>query len=397
MKVVWLCHFANENIARKIGVNSGMDFAPWISELIKLFTNKNDVKLYIVAPNYYNNKNLSFQIDNVNIYLFKYKLPLLSRRADNLSLNYVISRKSVKNIINEIKPDLIHLHGSENPIYSAAVIPLMHKYPVLVTIQGFVSLSSKRSNLISQFIRWNRIRFERKINSKASFFTITTNDGLKTLKTFTKTAKIYQDHYPTTKPDVSSLDFPNKIYDIAYYARISKDKGIEDLIEAIRILKKTRPSINAIIIGGGSKPYTAQIETLIQSLDLNNNINFAGFLPSQQDVFKLAAQARVYVLPTYFDGLPGSIREAMFMSIPVVAYAVGGIPSLNEEKECITLVEKQNINELVEKIELVLDNTERTNNLVENAYEVITDKYDNGKIYINLLTIYKDILNANKK
>ncbi|MDD5151735.1 MAG: glycosyltransferase, partial [Flavobacterium sp.] len=101
--------------------------------------------------------------------------------------------------------------------------------------------------------------------------------------------------------------------------------------------------------------------------------------------------------PTYFDGIPGSIRETMFMGIPVISYAVGGIPSLNETLECITLVEKQNITELVAKIELVLDDHERTNRLVENALKVITEKYDTGRIYDNLLSIYNDILNSKKR
>ena len=397
LKVVWICSFGNDEIKVMVDGKDSIFASPWISDLIKLFRDREDIDLTIISPNYYNNENRGFKLGKIQVNLYKYRISILPARAYNFTFNYRTATNSILKIVNDLKPDIIHLHGSENPLYSASVITLMDKYPVLVTIQGFVCLSSQHKNLIRKFIRWNRIRFERIINSKASYFTVATDDVIKELKKKQTKAKLYRGHYPTTKPEVSSLDFPIKKYDIVYYARLSKDKGIEDLIEAIRILKRTRPTINAIIIGGGSKTYTNQIESLIQSLDLNNNINFAGFLPSQQDVFKLAANARVYVLPTYFDGLPGSIREAMFMSIPVVAYAVGGIPSLNDEKECITLVEKQNINELVKKIELVLDDTERTNNLVENAYEIITNKYDNEKIYINLLTIYKNILNANKK
>lgn len=114
-------------------------------------------------------------------------------------------------------------------------------------------------------------------------------------------------------------------------------------------------------------------------------------------MFKLAAQAKVYVLPTHFDGIPGSIREAMFMKIPVIANAVGGIPTFNREKECIALVEKENISELVHKIQLVLDNESYTQDLVNNAYNLITDKYDNAKIYTNVLNIYQDILQLTTK
>jgi len=397
IKVVWVCHFANEYIAKNIGVESKMDIAPWIAELIKLFKDETEINLYIVAPNYYNNKNVSLKIDNINCYLYHYQPEIFPLRMVNLAYNYNTATNSVLKIIGEIQPDLIHLHGSENPIYSASVLPLINKYPVLVNLQGFACLTSKPDKLIVKYIRWNRIRIEKKINTKASYFTISSNKDLDTLNTFITTARIYRCHYPTTKSGISSIDVPNKKYDIVYYAGIAKDKGIEDLLEAIRIIRISRPSIQAIIIGGGSSVYINYLRDVITEYDLKENVLFAGFLPSQQDVFKLAAQARVYVLPTHCDVLPGSIREAMFMRLPVVSYAVGGIPSLNEDKECITLVEKQNINELVEKIELVLNNPERTNRLVENAFEVITSKYDDGKIYSNMLNIYYDILKTSNK
>ena len=49
----------------------------------------------------------------------------------------------------------------------------MKEYPLLVTIQGFVFLSANPKNIISKYIRWNRIRFERKINSSAPYLTLT--------------------------------------------------------------------------------------------------------------------------------------------------------------------------------------------------------------------------------
>lgn len=396
IKVVWICHFANELIAKQIGIDSNLNFAPWIAELIKLFKDETQISLSIVAPNYYNNKDITFKIDNIDCYLYKYQPSIFPFEARNLSYNFITSRNSAEKIIKKIQPDLIHLHGSENPVYSASLLPLISKYPVLVTLQGYVCLSRKPNNLIRRYVRWNRIRIEREINTKASYFTIANEEGLNTLNTFTTTAKIYRDHYPTSKPDVSTSDFPIKKFDIVYYARISKDKGIEDFLKALRILKNSYPSIRSVIIGRGTPSYVEYITSLITKFDLTENVLFAGFQASQQDVFKLAAQARVYVLPTHFDGLPGSIREAMFMKLPVVAYAVGGIPSLNEDKECITLAEKQNINDLVGKINLVFDDTERTNRLVKNAYEVITNKYDNGKIYSNLIDIYRDILKSRK-
>ena len=59
-------------------------------------------------------------------------------------------------------------------------------------------------------------------------------------------------------------------------------------------------------------------------------LNLLGFLKSQQDIYEHAIHSRIYVLPTYHDIIPGTIIESMFMKLPGIAYAVGGIPELNE-------------------------------------------------------------------
>jgi glycosyltransferase involved in cell wall biosynthesis len=232
------------------------------------------------------------------------------------------------------------------------------------------------------------VRIERKINSKEKYFVCATKDVENVLNKINPTSIKFDSYYPTTIPEVSAHDFPQKKYDLVYFARISKDKGIEDFIEAVLRLKQSIGHFKAIIIGGGNSKYVRHINGLIKKRQLAENIYFAGFQPTQQDVFKLAVQAKVYVLPTYFDGIPGSIREAMYMQMPVVAYDVGGIPSFNDQKECVTLAECKNISDLVEKIKLVLNDKARTDRLVENAYELIKNRFDNNKIYKDLIDIY---------
>jgi glycosyltransferase involved in cell wall biosynthesis len=393
IRVTWVCSFENEEVANLLGAKFTKSISPWITDLIELFRDKTDIELSIITPNYYTNKNSEVKINNITIYLFQYRPFYLPPRAYNLVYNYSFTRKNIAKIIETIVPDLIHLHGSENPLYSAGVLPLLNKYPVLVTIQGFISLSMTPRNWLSRYIRWNRIRYERKINSNATFFTNSAKDDLQTLRAFNKSAIAFEQPYPTKRPDLNLIGVSDKEYDLVFYARITKAKGIEDFINAVKILKIDQPDIKAIIIGGGAKRYVENVKSLVRALNLSKNIIFAGFQPTQQDVFRLATRAKVYVLPTYFDVLPGSIRESMFLKIPVVAYAVGGIPSLNDDKKCITLAEKGNIKELVEKIGFILRNDIVARELVDNAYELITNKYDNNKIYSNLLSIYNKILN----
>lgn len=391
MRIVWLCHFANKEVAEKLGILTQPMLAPWMNDFIELFRNKDDVEIIIVSPNYYADEEIDFFVDNIHIYLFKYKLKYLPKVAYNLTFNYGISRSSIKNIISRIKPDIIHLFGSENPHYSSGFLDLYTQYPILVSIQGFVQLSPRPNKLVSQYIRWNRIRFENLINHKAKYFSIPTHDTLTKISGVNPLSIKYQTNFPTTVPTVNSDDYPEKKYDLVFYARVTQNKGVEDFIEAVHILKERINGIKAIIIGGATERYSSFLKKMVNSLGLCNNIEFAGFQPTQQEVFKLAVQAKIYVLPSYFDGTPGTIREAMYMKLPVVAYNVGGIPSFNEEMECITLAESRNIADLVDKIRLVMTDNERTARLVNNAYEQAKLKLNNNIVYDNFISIYNNI------
>lgn len=392
-KVVWLCHFTNSEVAEMLGKQNQPMVAPWVTEFVNLFRMKDDVEIIIVSPNYYSNENTSFIFDKIQIFLFKYKPVFVPRIAYNITFNYRISRASIVRIIKKINPDIIHLFGSENPHYSAAFLDLFNLYPILLSLQGFVHLSPQPKNLISRYIRWNRIRFEKIINQQVKYVSYTSKDSYEAFCQINQSSIKFQSNFPTTVPLIQSDDFLNKKYDLVFFARVTKNKGVEDFIQAIYMLKSKLPTISAVIIGGSSEIYTNTLVNLVKSLKLENNIEFAGFQTTQQDVFKLASKANIYVLPSYFDGTPGTIREAMYMKLPVVAYDVGGIPSFNEEKECITLAESRNLSDLVEKIWLVMNDKERTTRLVNNAYEVATRTLDNNIVYDNFIKMYHHILN----
>lgn len=393
-KIVWLCSFTNAELQRNLNYEYYQQVAPWITDLIQLFKNNNDIDLTIISPNYYNNRDGRTRIGSIEIILFKYRLDWMPHRGYNLNYNFARNRKKINTLITQLQPDLIQLHGSENPFYSSAVLDISIKIPVLVTIQGFISSSPIPNNPISKYIRWNRIRIERLINERLQYFTSVGEDMDNLIYSFNKDARIYRAHYPTKKPDMTQTTTTNIDYDIVYYARITFSKGIEDLIKVLSNFKRNGTTLKALIMGGGAVGYVHKIKSMIRNLDLEDVVTFAGYQESQEDVFRMAIRAKIYVLPTHFDGLPGSLREAMFLRIPVIANAVGGIPELNSSNECITLTEKGNLEDLETKIKLVLEDTSRTLKLVNNAYRLISSKYDNSKIYSNYLDIYTHILEA---
>ena len=108
-------------------------------------------------------------------------------------------------------------------------------------------------------------------------------------------------------------------------------------------------------------------------------------------MFKRAQEGRIYILPTHYDGMPGSVREAMHLRIPVITTPVGSLPNLNSEKECVILSQTHDIKQLSENIELLLNDKELYNTLQANAAEYANEHFSNKEIITQLANIYKDL------
>ncbi len=365
MKVVWLCHFANQEVKDHFKTPQVQETAPWINNLIELFRIRKDLELHIVSPNIFTNREYSFHVNGVTYHFYKLHSRLIPGVIDLLinklfSANYTRIQARISSIIDEIQPEIVHLHGAENPYYSAGIIPLIRKYPVLLTVQGFARNSVVKNREIKKCIK-----VEEEIIKKINDIGIRTAEMRTTILSLNPKAKLHFHNYPITIPQLIKNN--ESKFDIVYFARVCRDKGIEDLLKAVVLLTKEKKDISLRIIGPIGKAYKYLLLNMIESLGIKPNVILVGFMKSQQDTFRYAIDAKICVLPTYHDSIPGTIIESMFMKLPVVAYAVGGIPELNIKEETIMLVEKHNILQLSEKIMQLLNNDDLRIKLVRSC------------------------------
>ena len=418
IKVVLLSQYWSDEMAEMVGRKHYFrELAPWIQEKINLFKDKNDVELHVVAPNYASNTNVNDSGNSILYHYYHYAPNLLSEifvplfkylykhaepykmaeRLANMMTGYNVPARSASEIIRSINPDLIHLIGSEVSDYGYAAARLMDEYPMLLTIQGWAYLQYKSRNPLERVFQLYREHCERKINEKIEYLTSVSPKNLEQIKSeskegfFDKCKKVYYCRAITKVPQVNALQ-SKKIYDVAFYARITKDKGIEDLIEVLYDLKNEGRVLKTIIMGRGNETYIQELKHVISQKGLKENINFVGFVENHDDVYKYASQAKLLVLPTHNDGIPNTIREAMFMRLPVVANNVGGIPQFNENSHCLHLVELSDINGLANGICKVLDDEVYRNKLIDNAYEEAINNYSPDVIYHQTLYAYQDIV-----
>ncbi len=176
--------------------------------------------------------------------------------------------------------------------------------------------------------------------------------------------------------------------EILFVGRFYQAKGIDILIKAINIVKKSIPSIKLRVIGGGDDtPY----RDMIKKYNLEKNIILEGRIP-REEVFKYLSKAKFSIVPSLSEAFGYVIIEAFSVKTPVIGSNVDGIAEIITNKKDGLLFEVANIDELAQKIiELYKNNT-----LIEeyslNAYRNFLDKFElNSNIDKATKTILREI------
>lgn len=138
---------------------------------------------------------------------------------------------------------------------------------------------------------------------------------------------------------------------VVYIGRMDIKKGLRELIEAAELLRSSCPNLQVYMIGEG--PDRPLIENTIQ---VRNAAGFIHTLPACafDDVAIWMAASDLVTLPSYMEGCPNVVLEALACGRPVVATNVGGIPEILSAA-CGELVQPQNSSALAQALASVLD------------------------------------------
>jgi glycosyltransferase involved in cell wall biosynthesis len=123
-----------------------------------------------------------------------------------------------------------------------------------------------------------------------------------------------------------ALNLPTTAFPIiGMTGRITAEKGYRELIEALEKLRPHFPDLHLLVIGGQLSSerdvFQSQLSDLIQQENLEHCVTFTGF---RSDIPELLGLVDIFTLPSYREGLPRSILEAMAMELPIVATDIRG-------------------------------------------------------------------------
>jgi glycosyltransferase involved in cell wall biosynthesis len=191
-------------------------------------------------------------------------------------------------------------------------------------------------------------------------------------------------------PDVPTR-LASKPVKLLFLGRIGQRKGAFDLIAAFAALPNAHKTMAHLTIAGDGEGEQAREK--VKRLGLEASITILDWLnPEQRDTY--LAKSDVFILPTYNEGLPLALLEAMGWGLPAITTPVGGIPELVTSGQDGILVEPGNIEQLAHAMRSLIENEDLRRSIGMKARERV-EPLNISNYCATLAEIYRSAIEVN--
>lgn len=189
------------------------------------------------------------------------------------------------------------------------------------------------------------------------------------------------------------LNLPDQAYPIiGMTGRLTAEKGYLELIESIGKLRFRFPNLHLLVIGGQLSSerdaFQSQLNDLIQQDNLSPSVTFTGF---RSDITQILSLVDVFTLPSYREGLPRSILEAMAMELPVVATDIRGCREAVVDGQTGLIVPPRNSEKLAEALAKLLENINLRRTFGKAGRQRVEAEYDERLVFERLAAAYTEL------
>lgn len=253
------------------------------------------------------------------------------------------------------KKIILHIHGSEfETFYKEECNELMKKYVrfIFKKCSKVLALSEEWKEILSQIVNKEKIEV--------------------------------LDNSIIVKEDKNKKDYSAK--KILFLGRVGKRKGVYDILQVAHKIISKYPDVKFIIAGDGE---VDKVKKICIDKEINKNIEIIGWV-SGDDKVKLLNEATVYLLPSYNEGMPISILEAMAYKLPIISTNIGGIPQLISNNSEGFIFEPGDLEKLEEVLDKILEDRDLRERLGNNSFNKVNSKFNMEKNILKLCEIYKE-------
>lgn len=413
MKVLWIVNHTMPELANHLGVEPPLS-GSWLVEISKEISKKNDVELHILSPS---NCDMQVYIDGITYHTMK-----ISKFDKFIRPSKDMVRRSSE-LIEKLKPEIIHLQGSEFP-FSLAFLEIK-AIPTIISIQGLISEINKPKNFWAdikkqrsfQYLTFNNIliylpiyvrylRNKYRAKSEIRHFELSKFRIGRTIWDEAHTYYYNKDSKYFYLQETIRHPFRKKTWDINKINKYtifcasgygSPLKGAHKVFECIAALKSEFPNIVLRIPGenlfecGNKTGYNRYLYKIIKKLELENNIIFLGKLNSEQMADEFSKN-HVSVIGSSIENSSNTLGEALCVGIPTVVPYVGGLPSLASDNIEVLFYHFGDVQHMSWQIRRIFSKDEIAVKLSKNSIKKSIIQYPKGEISTKMLNIYCNVI-----
>ncbi len=312
----------------------------------------------------------------------------IENKGNFVKLKYILQINKIKRIIEDIKPDILHAHYAT----SYGIIGSLSNYhPYILSVWGsdvydFPQISPFHKKLVEY-------------NLKKADYILSTSFHMKK-----ETEKYTNKHIEITpfgvdvnkfKPIPSFKSNNRDQFVIGTIKTLKPKYGIEYLIKAFKILKRSYPEKNLKLKIAGKGEQKEELQQLCRDLQIQADVEFLGFLP-EQEVIHTFNTFDVAVFPSDSESFGVAAVEAQACGLPVIVSNVGGLPEATSPNITSLLVERKNEKELANAIERLMLDDKLRKKLGINARSFVLEHYNIEDNFKDVETLYQKVVNNNE-
>ena len=327
------------------------------------------------------------------------------------------NKKKMEEALDEFKPDIVHLNNFQRQLSASIIDPIKKRnIPIVFTahdVQAIcpaIIMMDNDKNICEKCMKGKYLNCIKKKCNKGSTLksivgalegyyyrakNIYTNkiDFIITPSEFYRD-KMIEDGIPENKIKALHNFVELKDYDLEvsdegyalYFGRLSKEKGILNLINAFTKLKEGKLYI------AGEGPEKETIEKIIKENNLENRIKLLGFLNADQMKGTIRKCKFVVVPSIWYENCPYSVMETLAIGKPVIGADIGGIPELVINDRSGFTYKYDDIEDLSNKMKKLFKNEELVKEFGTNAKKQANELYGKDVYYKNIMSIYEKLV-----
>lgn len=419
MKILWITNIPLPEASLLMNESSS-SFGGWLINTVKILSNHENVELAVAFPKKNIENNQTLHGERIMYYAFP---EIKSKARPSIDNNTCL-----KIIVDKVKPDLVHIFGTEYE-HSLAMINTCNERGIdtVISIQGLVSVIGKHyiSNLPfgvqKRFTFRDFVKQDNIMQQKMKFIEKGTLEieAIKRTKhiigrtTWDKacTSQINPDATYHFCNETLREEFYNHTWKLDQCERFSiftsqasyPIKGIHFVLESMPLILKRFPQTKLYIAGHDItkvdtikqkiklSSYGKHIMNLIKEYKLGGSVIFTGILDEKQ-MCQRYLKSHVFVCPSSIENSPNSLGEAMILGVPSVASYVGGIPDMLKDKEEGFLYQHDAPYMLANYVCEIFENKDLAMRFSKNAREHALKTHDRDENTRRLIEIYRDVI-----